>query len=176
MIERWKDIQGYEGLYQISNLGNVKSNYVHRMLPHHDRGNGYFIVRLCKHGKHQYVQLHRLVAIAFVPNPNHFSIVNHKDCNPQNNYADNLEWCTQRYNLTYGGRIQKMLNNKSYQEAMHRFKKRVYQYDLEGTFLKCWDSAHDVQRALGYSASNINMCCLGKRKTANKYVWRYERK
>lgn len=113
MQEIWKDIKGYEGLYQVSNLGRVKSltrkvktfNGVRtskgQLLKPLKTNRGYYRVDLRQNQTNKYVAIHRLVAEAFVPNPNNYHIVNHKDSNQTNNNADNLEWCTQSYNVKY---------------------------------------------------------------------------
>lgn len=121
MKEIWKDIKGYEGLYQVSNLGRVKS--LKRILKHKTtyggiytvkgkilkpkEDKGYYRYSLSNNGKNKLFFAHRLVAEAFIPNPQHYLIVNHKDENPHNNKADNLEWCTIKYNVTYGTAIEK---------------------------------------------------------------------
>ena len=97
-MEKWKDIKDYEGLYQVSNLGNVKNIKTNKILtqsPHH---RGHLRVRLSKNGKSKMYRVHRLVAEAFIPNPNKYPVVNHKDGNMKNNRVENLEWCTQKYN------------------------------------------------------------------------------
>ena len=114
MQETWKDIDGYEGLYQISNLGRVKSlnkviikkNGVHhpfkeKILSHEVNNKGYITTTLCKNTKIKVFLVHRLVAKAFIPNPNNLSQVNHKDGNKENNHANNLEWCTQSINMRH---------------------------------------------------------------------------
>lgn len=107
--ECWKDIKNYEGKYQISNLGNIRSlkfinNRIEkakiRLLKPQVR-NGYFVIHLSKHGKRKCYQVHRLVAQEFIENPNNYTIVNHKDYNPKNNKVDNLEWCTQKQNVNW---------------------------------------------------------------------------
>lgn len=122
MIEVWKDIKNYEGLYQVSNLGNVKSvdryvyagdnsNHKYQHIKEHNLklngGDKYIQVSLCKNGKIKAVLVHRLVAEAFIPNPDNLPCINHKDENPKNNQAENLEWCTYKYNNEYNGRIAK---------------------------------------------------------------------
>ena len=122
MIELWKDIKNYEGLYQVSNLGNVKSvdryvyagdNSNHKYQHIKERnlklsgGDKYIQVSLCKNGKIKAFLVHRLVAEAFIPNPDNLPCINHKDENPKNNQAENLEWCTYKYNNEYNGRIDK---------------------------------------------------------------------
>ena len=122
MIELWKDIKNYEGLYQVSNLGNVKSvdryvyagdNSNHKYQHIKERnlklsgGDKYIQVILCKNGKIKAFLVHRLVAEAFIPNPDNLPCINHKDENPKNNQVENLEWCTYKYNNEYNGRINK---------------------------------------------------------------------
>lgn len=106
-IEIWKDIEGYEGLYQVSNMGNVKSlNYKRsgkeRLLKPRKNKLGYMFVGLYKDNKPKNFRVHRLVAMTFLENPNNLSCVNHKDENPSNNHVDNLEFCTHEYNMNYG--------------------------------------------------------------------------
>lgn len=117
MEEIWKDIKGYEGLYQVSNLGRVKSlDYRHKgtskvMSPGKQK-NGYLNVGLWSGRKKETKYVHRLVAEAFVPNPNNWPEVNHKDECLTNNVASNLEWCTSEYNANYGTRNQRMSKSK----------------------------------------------------------------
>jgi hypothetical protein len=103
-VETWKAIDGFEGLYEISNLGRVKSLRSGRMMKPYDNGKGYQKVELSKDGKVERFYIHRLVAMAFIPNsrPLIDTLVNHKDENPGNNRVENLEWCNYNYNLTYG--------------------------------------------------------------------------
>lgn len=186
MTEIWKDIDGYVGLYQVSNLGNVKSlNYRRtgreRPLTFKVNSNDYLSAELYKNGNRKFHLVHRLVADAFIPDKTNFKYVdeedrlkyvdnldklkiNHKDENPENNCVNNLEWCTQYYNLMYGTHNERVGRSLS---------KKVYQYDLDGNFIREWVSASEVERQLGYAQSNINACCLGKRKTAYGYIWRY---
>lgn len=122
MIEIWKDIEGYEGLYQISNLGNVKSlNYNHtgleKRLKPQKSNKGYLRIELCKNGKKKKFSIHELVADTFIENPNNLPCVNHKDENKINNNVENLEHCTYSYNNTYGNRIKKFLETKKKNKA-----------------------------------------------------------
>lgn len=176
--EIWKDIQGYEGLYQISNLGRVKSlekiiitsnNITKRMIekilkPHLHKG--YYSVTLRKDNKSKVYTIHRLVAKAFIPNPDNLPQVNHKDENKANNHVDNLEWCTPQYNINYGTHNERQALTKS---------KIVYQYSLDKILLNVWKSTHDVHRKLGYAQGNIARCCRGESKTSNGYIWSYEK-
>ena len=130
--EIWKDIKNYEGIYQVSNLGRVKSvarkvkysrgshSYYQyqqeRFLSANHKSNGYLEYSLYKDSKRTHKYIHRLVADAFIDNPNNLPVVNHKDENKENNLADNLEWCTILYNNTYGTRIDKIAKNTNYRK------------------------------------------------------------
>ena len=170
MKEIWKDIKGYEGLYQVSNWGNVKSTqyyhgtYERTLKPTKDK-DGYLQVILYKDGKRKMHRIHRTVAEAFIPNPDNLPQINHRDENPSNNRVDNIEWCDCKYNINYGTRTKKASVKKS---------KTVYQYTMDRKFIKEWQSAMEVERELGFYNSYINRCCNGKRKSAYKYIWKYE--
>lgn len=114
-MEEWKDIPGYEGLYQISSFGRVKSmgtsrdgwRFKEKILKLTEEPKGYLKVGLRKNGKLKTVRVHRLVAESFVPNPECFPEVNHKDENKSNNRVENLEWCTAKYNSRYGTKAKR---------------------------------------------------------------------
>lgn len=179
MEEIWKDIEGYEGLYQVSNLGNVKSldrvisrngNFdVHlngRLLKQGIcKSNGYRIVSLWKANKSETLYVHRLVAKAFIPNPQNLPFVNHKDETRDVNCFWNLEWCTHEYNINYGTANKRMRTSLS---------KPVLQYSLDGDFVKEWSSAKSIEQTLGLSQGNISNCCRGLQKKAYGYKWKYK--
>lgn len=170
-IEIWKDIVGFEGLYQISNLGNVKSlNYLHtgkeRILKLSKNQYGYLYVTFRKNGEKKNYLIHRLVCQSFIPNPNNLPQVNHKDECKTNNCVENLEWCTCKENINYGS------HNKRVSEKM---SKTVLQFTKDGEFIKEWKSGKDIQRILGFDSSHISRCCLGKRKSAFGFVWKYSK-
>ena len=170
--EIWKDVTNYEGLYQVSNLGRVKSiGYgTERILKLVRLKNGYLKVSLWKNSKNKQFLVHRIVAQAFLSNPQNLSQVNHKDEDKTNNSVQNLEWCDQKYNHNYGTinqRIsEKMTNGK--------LSKPVLQYTKTGEFVRKWKSTKDVERNLGYSQSYISKCCNGKRNSANGFIWKYK--
>lgn len=178
MSEEWKDIEGYEGVYMVSNWGNVKSLERLDSLGHlrkerilKPRNNkGYLFVILCKDGKSKHHYIHRLVAEAFLPNPDNLPQINHiREFEKTNNRVENLEWCDRKYNCNYGSRNQriadKLVNGK--------WSKKVNQYTIDGEFIKKWSSMAEVKRQLGYAQGNICKCCNGQRKTAYGYIWRY---
>lgn len=170
MSEVWKDIKEFEGLYQVSNLGRVislnynKTNQQKVLKVSFDK-NGYTSLNLCKEGKIFHRTIHRLVAEAFIPNPNNYPCVNHKDENPRNNKVDNLEWCTYQYNMNYGTCAER--RNKSN-------KISINQYDKSNNFIKQWTSAIDIQNETGINQGSIIKCCRNKLKTAGGFIWKYE--
>ena len=177
--EYWKDIPNYEGLYQVSNLGRVKRlesavwngyKYVSKkehILKPHTNTHGYPSVILCKNGKHhKNHRVHRLVAQAFIPNPQNKIDINHINGIKTDNRVKNLEWVTRSENLIHA--FKTGLN--------HGYPiRKIHQYDLNGNFIKTWDSISDAERYLGISHSHICRCCSHQfnRKTAGGYIWEY---
>ena len=161
--EIWKDIKGFEGLYQISSLGQVKSLRRNKILKPKKHRCGYLIIDLCNIGeKTKYI--HRLVAEAFIPNPHNLTQVNHKNENKKDNNVENLEWCSPQYNSTYGTRLERFSNSK---------KKVVLQFDLDNNFIKEWKSAVDIQKETGFEKGSIGRCCRNQQYQAYGYIWRY---
>ena len=168
MEEIWKPIKGYESLYEVSNLGNVKRLYrcrKERILKQCIR-NKYYCVCLCKNNIHQIFSIHRLVAEAFIPNPDNLPCVNHKDEDKTNNRVENLEWCTHIYNNNFGTRNERISDSLS---------KPINQYTKDGVFIRQWKSAREASKTLGIYRRNIQMVCYGKvyRRTAGGFIWRY---
>ena len=191
MEEIWKDIKGYEGLYQVSNLGRISSNtgYIKRkdgrlffkegrILKNTSSGVGYYQVKLCKDAIKINIRNHRAVAEAFIPNPENKPEVNHIDGNKQNNRVDNLEWCSYNENLkhAYNNKLRQVteLQKEAASKNGKKSSKTTLQYDKNGKFVAEWESASEAARNLGYSVSNICNCCIYKRKTAGGYIWRYK--
>lgn len=186
--EIFVDIEGYEGLYQVSNFGRVKSlkdnhgNPREKILKFWKNRGGYLLVNLHKNRKGKTYTVHRLVANAFIENPNNLPMINHKDENPLNNCVDNLEWCDAKYNNTYGSRITKAVANTNYKTIGKKnaekltnrqdLSKQVYQYDLNGNLIKIWQSTHECGRN-GYDRTCVSKCCIGKLKTYKNYIWSY---
>lgn len=170
----WKNIKGYEGLYQISDEGEVRSlNYNKtgkaQLLKPADSGKGYLFVGLCKNGKRKKFKVHRLVAMAFIPNPSNLPYINHKDENKENNCVSNLEWCDRKYNNNYGTRNQRIAEKTT----NGKLSKPVRQYDLKGNFIQEFPSTHEVERKFGYNNGNISATCNGNQKTAYGYRWKW---
>lgn len=179
-FEYWKDIDGYEGLYQISTYGRVKSlgngvsnNSCCRILKD-IKSNGYHNINIILYKKSipTTYKIHRLVAASFFPKLNcDLNEVNHKDENKSNNRVENLEWCNRKYNVNYGTRIKRVVKANTNGKC----SKPVIQYDLQGTYIKEWDSLNEIERILGFSHSLICNYCNGKRKTAYGFIWRYKK-
>lgn len=177
-MEEWRDIRDFEGLYQISNMGRIKSlarpckgygdKYaVDRIIKPLKMANGYLEAVMFRDGKRTIRMLHRVVAEAFIPNPNDLPFINHKDENPQNNNVENLEWCTPKYNANYGNR-----QKKCRQSSLKHYKP-VYQMDMDGNIIKRWECMNDAMRALSIDSTQISRVCKGKNCTAGGFIWRY---
>ena len=180
MEEIWKDIEGYEGLYLVSNLGRIKS-LSHLVIS--NRGSymskerimtlvydacGYQQLRLSNKGVKKTQKVHRLVAKAFIPNPNNLPEINHKDENKANNCVDNLEWCDRNYNMQYG------INT-------HRHRMPVAQYTLDGLLVKQYNSIKEASSETGICDTSIGKCATKRvvdkkrgtiAKTAGGYIWK----
>lgn len=177
-MEAWKDIEGFNGKYQVSNFGNVRSFSKWKngkLLKPGMTSTGYFYVNLVKDGRNSVTQkrVHRLVASAFIENARSFPEVNHKDGNKLNNNVDNLEWVSREENIRHAykiGLISKRLGKDN------SSSKVVLQKDKNGNLIKTWDSVADIHRELGYSMNGIICCCNKKPKyhTAYGYVWEYK--
>ena len=169
MEEIYKDKKDYEGLYQVSNFGNVMSLNYYRsrkpglLIPVKNK-DGYLQVTLCKDRKKKTFLIHRLVGETFLENPNNLPEINHKDEDKTNNRADNLEWCTSEYNLNYGTineRIAKALS------------KPVLQFSLTGEFIREWPSTMECNRN-GFRQSAVARCCRGEKPQYKGFIWRYK--
>ena len=170
-MENWKAISGYEGIYEVSDLGRVKSlKFWKEKILKPKKTNGYLLVSLYKDGHTKQLLVHRLVAEAFIPNPQGLETVNHKDEVKTNNVASNLEWMSQKDNLNYGTR------NKRAGEALinhPKESKQVQKFDKQGNILATFPSINEALRVTGIDKGNISKCCLGKLKSAGGYVWKY---
>ena len=179
--EIWKEIKGFEGLYEVSNLGRVRS--LDRYIKHwrggvmklkgqimkfnykYNNKENYILIHLSKNGKNYAYSLHRLVAEAFIPNPDNKPIIDHINGIRTDNRVNNLRWCTQKENANNPITISKHINGKK--------SKKVNQYTLDGILIKTWPSASEITRQAGYSTSLICSCCRGEYKSVYGYNWSY---
>lgn len=179
MREIWKDIKDYEGLYQVSNFGRVRSlgngrthktSRIRKLLKNNV---GYLVVQLCKDGKVKTYLVHQLVASAFLENPDNLPCVNHKDevktnnfvGTPENDYKDgNLEWCNREYNNNYGTRTERFTKAMS---------KKVLQLTKSGELFREWESTRECGRN-GFDSGAVCKCCNGKLKSHKGYIWKYK--
>lgn len=195
MEEIWKDVVGYEGLYQVSNLGRVRSlwhDVWHKgkiLKPSFDGKKNYLFVGLHKNGKTTQRNIHRLVAETFIPNPNNFPCVNHINEIKTDNRACNLEWCTVEYNSNYGNakknmiesrrknnvqdEINKKIKNTKKKNNSFSCEKPVAQYTTDGNLVATYASATDAERKTGISRGGIQRCCVGRYYQAKGYIWKY---
>lgn len=155
-MEIWRDIEGYEGLYQVSNYGKVKNVNTNKILKQFLTDKGYCKVSLSNCGNEKHLRVHRLVAEAFISNPDNLPQINHKDEDKTNNRVENLEWCDCKYNINYGTRLE-------------RISKRVL--CIETGII--YNSINEAARQTGIFNSSICNVCNGKRKSAGKYHWEY---
>jgi len=189
MREIWKDVAGYEGQYQVSNIGRVKgldrttprknhiSNSFHqkeKVLKQTTKPNGYKIIGLCKDNKVKMHHVHRLVATAFIPNPLNKRTVNHIDGVRSNNHYLNLEWNTYSENHKHSYSKLGRKPSKGMTGIYGKGAIPIYQIDRETKeIVKRWDSAAEAERQTGFHHSHIAKVCLGKHKQCYGYIWQY---
>ena len=195
--EIWKDIEGYEGYYKVSNFGRIaslrewignkyKSQYksIFKIIPSHHNKKGYQTIILSKDKKTKYYMVHRLVAKAFIENPYNKPQVNHIDGNKNNNNVSNLEWCTCKENIKHAF-DKGLMTTKSEARNTHLekirplsievMKKKVAMLSNKGEILKVFDCITEANEFLNVNrkSSNITNCCKGRKKSAYGYKWKY---
>lgn len=200
IVEEWHDIIGYEGYYKVNNLGIIKSiarfdrnNHFHseKILKQRIDKYGYFVINLCKDGMEKTYKVHRIVAQAFIPNPNNLPEINHKNEIKSCNYVDNLEWCSTKYNANYGTRPQRIsakrkgrpnlhcrgdknyFYGKHFRRGLSPSAKQVKQYMPDGQIVAVYDCTLSAAEAVGVHRSAIAMACRGERKLIKGYIWKY---
>lgn len=171
-MEIWKNITGYEGIYQVSNYGRIKSLkrkkwngksfqiIGEKILKPSINNVGYYVVNLAKNGKQKLVLVHRIVASEFLKNDNNLPVINHKDGNKLNNHVDNLEWTTYQNN-----------NIHAMKTGLNRVKKPIKGINIKTGEEFIFESAREAERKLGVSHKNISACINGRQKTAGDYKW-----
>lgn len=179
--EEWKPIKGFEGLYEVSNMGRVLSLErisihgnkvgglsnipVHkRIICHNKTKRGYLIISLNKDGKKHYYSLHRIVALHFCNGYRPGLVVNHKDETPENCKASNLEWCTQHYNQHYGTGIER---------AARRQWKAIAQYDKNGNLIATYKSGKEASEKTGFPRPSISDWCRGAHPCRAGFIWKF---
>ena len=173
-MEIWKDVPGYIGLYKVSNYGRIKSlsrkivrnkNVVNigNIIMRQSISNKYYSVMLYKDNTKNRYLVHRLVATAFIPNPENLPQINHKNENKLDNCVDNLEWCTSKYNNNYKNKVK---------IGALKHKKAINQYDKKGNFINSFNSGLDASKSTGINATCISLCRKGKLKTAGGFIWK----
>lgn len=168
----YKKIKGYE--YYIGYDGTIINKVTeHEKKPiSNHTGKGYLYVDLYKNGKKKRFYVHRLVAEAFIPNPFNKPYINHKDGNPKNNCANNLEWCTPQENVEHASKILGVM--KQYEKANEQRKRAVYMLEKgTGKIIGMFNSIRDAQKVTNIPSSNIVACLKGRQKYTNKYCWCY---
>lgn len=178
MNEIWKDIKGYEGLYQVSNLGRIKSlsnrsNHKNPILMKQACVLGYMVVSLTKDSVPKMFKVHRLVASAFIENKENKADVNHKDGNKKNNNVNNLEWCTAQENVIHAFKTGLSKAQKGKENSRSII---ISQIDKNtGKEVNVFYGTREAERKTGIKHSNISRCCKGKYKSAGGFKWKYKK-
>lgn len=180
---KWKDIIGYENEYQINQFGEIRTLKDSPKLKKYDvlkpqisKRNGYVYQMLYKNGKEKLLRVHRLVAMAFLPNPNNLPQVNHKDGNKQNNSVDNLEWCEQSDNMKHAYKNGLQIPSENQRKAIintNKLKQKKVCQIKDGEIINTFSGISEASRQTKISISCISRCCNLKRKSTNGYEWRF---
>ena len=180
---KWKDIVGYENEYQINQFGEIRTLKDSPKLKKYDvlkpqisKSNGYVYHMLYKNGKEKLLRVHRLVAMAFLPNPNNLPQVNHKDGNKQNNSVDNLEWCEQSDNMKHAYKNGLQIPSENQRKAIintNKLKQKKVCQIKDGEIINTFSGISEASRQTKISISCISRCCNLKRKSTNGYEWRF---
>lgn len=169
----WKDVNGYSGLYKVNENGDIFSIRAGKNLKPNLLRSGYYQYSLRKDGKRKLMLGHRVVAEAFVDNPDGYPIINHKNEIKTDNRADNLEWCTISYNQKYGTLPERRRKSGAWKKGVEVSKKAVTQIN-RGVIIETFESISEASRKTGINLSNISQCCKGNRKAAGGYSWIFE--
>lgn len=157
--------------YTIKKDGNVYSERLKKNLKQSKNSCGYYqVFLLCDDGKYRWFRTHRLVAETFIPNPNNFQEVNHKNERKEDNSVENLEWCDRKYNVNYGLRTAKYRVKK---KIKFKEDKEVYQFDTECNLIGIYNSIKEASENTSYGKEGICKCCKGILKTYKNFIWKY---
>ena len=166
-MEIWRDIHGYEGKYQVSNYGRIKSLYTNKLKKATIKNTGYKCVDLYLNGKRENKTIHRLVAMAFIPNPNSYKVINHIDGNKLNNNVNNLEWCTQSYNIKHS--YDNNLHIPTIEKAINSRKRKILCHQNN----KKYNSIIEAAKDLNLNTGKICEVCKGTRNHTKGYTFEY---
>ena len=171
----WKDVEGYEGIYKISDTG-ILINQFGKVLKPGDNGRGYASIYLWKNRKKKRHYIHRLVAEAFIPNPEQKPYINHIDNNPRNNHVKNLEWCTPKENTDWmivQGRFKRTETwLKNLDIGLQPRRKRVKRINPSTGEVVIYDGINKTKKD-GFTTSSVSQCCNGTRHSHHGYVWEF---
>lgn len=168
-LKGFVDIRGYEGLYKLDSHGNIYSVKRSKLLRPGCNKQGYNTVVLCKEGKEKSFKVHRLVAITFIPNPNNYPCINHKDENKTNNEVSNLEWCTYQYNINYGTGIER--RSETMKNDPTKLRKSVVQLSLSGNLVKEYRSTKEAAEHTGIDRRRISSVLNNPKRQAGGFLW-----
>lgn len=190
MQEIWKDINDYEGSYQVSNYGNIRSltrkvnkwdgekTIKGQLIKQELNNSGYYKVSLYKSQKYKHFYIHRLIATHFISNPENKPCVNHINGIKADNMAENLEWCTRSENSKHAFKLGLLKCHLPSMKGVHGYNhqssKPVLQYDLNGNFIREFPNAMEIKRELGFSNSYISSCCNERYKKAYGFIWKFK--
>lgn len=178
LVEEWRPVRGYEGLYEVSDWGNVRSvdriiktkkgerHYKGKIIQFFKKEDDYLVCSLYYKGKVKRARVNRLVAEAFIPNPENKNVVDHINGERTNNRVENLRWCTQQENNNFELYREKKKNNPL-------ISKSVYQYDSNNNLINIFPSTKEVERKLGIHSSTVSKWCLGKCNDKKGYKWSF---
>ena len=185
-VEEWRTVPDFPN-YEVSNFGNVRSKdriVSRKGNPANLKGfplktkvsRGYERVTLYSGNRelHKQIFVHRLVALAFIPNPNNYPCINHIDENKLNNHVSNLEWCTHKYNSNYGTAIERRVKHQDWESIARKHSTPVRQIDKNGKVVNIWPSMMECERKTGFHSDGISRCCSGYLKTYRGYIWEKE--
>ena len=184
MVEEWKDIPNFEGYYQASTMGRIRSvertlvykngavrHWPSKVLVPYLRKDGYYSVSLSKNGVRKSYRVHRLVAETFIPNPDNLPEVNHKNEIKTDNRVENLEWCTSEYNLNWATHNIRMVQTA---KKNNKHGKPIIQFTLDGKYVNEYKNTSEASLKTGIVRSTIGKVANGQRKTAGGFIWKYK--